>query len=216
MKIEYPPALVQATLAKVKNRKLEGFVPGTGPAHPQIMLIGEAPGRTEATTDVPFSGLSGRELMKQLAPIGLSRDQVYITSVVRMRPYSIRRVTDQKSGVVVEKRPNRTPTRSEVLAFAPLFDWELTTVAPQILVPLGNTSLQRLLGPEATIGDLHGQILHQPVQEADPHGTGYRMGNHPYWIVPMYHPAAVLYARRLEPEVQRDWTGFGNWLKQRT
>ena len=95
--------------------------------------------------------------MKLLNSIGYSRDNTYITSVVRQRPYSIKQVRDKKTGELVEKRPNRTPTKKEVLAFAPLFDWELATVAPRIIVPLGNTALQRLLGPTANIGELHGQ-----------------------------------------------------------
>lgn len=215
MQIDYPPALVAQTRAKVQDRPLTGFVSGQGPAHPEIMLIGEAPGQTEVATGQPFSGLSGRELMRQLATIGLTRKDVYITSVVRMRPYSVRQVTDRRTGQRVTKHPNRTPTKGEVLAFAPLFDWELATVAPQVLVPLGNTSLQRLLGPTAQIGADHGQVRHQPVLMATPDGRGYQLGQQPYWIVPMYHPAAVLYARRLAPTVQADWARFGQWLQQR-
>lgn len=212
MQIKYPAELVAQVKARTVGRNLTGFVPGMGPEHPQIVLLGEAPGRKEAETGVPFVGSSGQELMKMIALAGLTRDDVYITSVVRSRPYSIRHVKDQKTGALIEKHPNRTPTKKEVLAYAQLFDWEIQTVHPQIIVPLGNTSLQRLLGPQANVGQLHGQPVDTTIQEALPDDSGYQMGRAKYWVYPMYHPAAYLYARRLEPVVRKDWKQFGQWL----
>lgn len=214
MKIQYPAELVRQVQARTQGCHLTGFVPGMGPEHPQVMLIGEAPGRQEAESGIPFVGSSGKELMKMIELAGLTREDVYITSVVRSRPYSIRHVHDQKTGELIEKHPNRTPTKKEVLAYAQLFDWELRTVAPQVLVPLGNTSLQRLLGPQANIGQLHGQPQLTAVQEALADGHGYQQGDRQYWVYPMYHPAAYLYARRLEPTVRADWGRFGEWLAQ--
>lgn len=209
MIIKYPQDLLDQVRARTADRPLAGFTPGQGPLHPDLMLVGEAPGRHEEQVNIPFSGASGQELMKLLNSIGYSRDNTYITSVVRQRPYSIKRVRDKKTGALVEKRPNRTPTKKEVLAFAPLFDWELATVGPQIIVPLGNTALQRLLGPSANIGDLHGQKLVRPIQQAAPDGRGYQWSPNDYTLVPMYHPAAILYARRLLPTVQDDWQKLG-------
>lgn len=116
---------------------------------------------------------------------------------------------------MVEKWPNRTPTKGEVRAFAPLFDWELGYVDPQVLVPLGNTALQRLLGSQANIGQLHGHLLTAPIQEADPAGKGYRLSQRPYRIFPMYHPAAILYARRLQPTVEADWQRLGQYMQKK-
>ncbi|WP_251545558.1 uracil-DNA glycosylase [Limosilactobacillus caecicola] len=214
MQIQYPSAMVQQIKDRLKGHHLTGFVSGMGPEHPQIALLGEAPGRQEAETGVPFVGSSGKELMKMIGLAGLTRDDVYITSVVRSRPYSVRSVVDKKTGQRVEKHPNRTPTKKEVLAYAQLFDWELQQIQPQILVPLGNTSLQRLLGPRANIGELHGQPRYTVIQEALPDDCGYQMGEHQYWVYPMYHPAAYLYARRLEPTVRKDWQKFGTWLQK--
>ena len=213
MQIQYPPKLVAQVKERVAGHNLTGFVAGMGPMHPRVMLLGEAPGRQEAKTGVPFDGSSGKELMKMLALAGLTRDDVYITSVVRSRPFSIRQVRDRKTGEMVEKHPNRTPTKKEVLAYAPLFDWEIKTVQPQIIVPLGNTSLQRLLGPVAKVGTLHGQPRRTAILESLPDDSGYQKGQLQYWVYPMYHPAAYLYARRLEPTVRKDWQAFGNWLQ---
>lgn len=213
MIIEYPQDLLAEVQKRTADRPLAGFTPGRGPLHPDLMLVGEAPGRHEEKVNIPFSGASGQELMKLLHSIGYSRDNTYITSVVRQRPYSIRRVRDKQTGKMIEKRPNRTPTKKEVLAFAPLFDWELATVAPQIIVPLGNTALQRLLGPAANIGDLHGQKLVRPIQQATPDRRGYQWTTAKYTLVPMYHPAAILYARRLLPVVQQDWQKLGQLVR---
>lgn len=211
---EYPPDLLAEVKAKTKDRQLTGFTPGQGPLYPELMLVGEAPGRHEEKVNIPFSGASGQELMKFVESIGYSRSTVYITSVVRQRPYSIKKVKDKKTGKVIEKRPNRTPTKKEVLAFAPLFDWELAKVKPQIIVPLGNTALQRLLGNKANIGNLHGQLLHERIQQANKSHDDYELTAEKYWIVPMYHPAAVLYARRLELTITADWQQLGQKIKE--
>lgn len=214
MIIKYPADLLAQVKAATAGRHLTGFTPGQGPRHPELMLIGEAPGRHEEKVNIPFSGASGQELMKLVESIGYSRQTVYITSVVRQRPYSIKQVRDKQSGKLVKKTPNRTPTKSEVRAFAPLFDWELHYVDPQVLVPLGNTALQRLLGPKANIGQLHGHLITAPIQEADPTGKGYRLSQHQYRIFPMYHPAAILYARRLQPTVEADWQRLGRFMQK--
>lgn len=215
MIIEYPPSLLQQAEDLLKGHHLTGFVAGQGPKHPKIMLIGEAPGRGEAKTGVPFVGASGKELMKLIEEyLHMTREDVYITSVVRRRPYSIKRVKDKKTGAIVEKTPNRTPTKAEVYAYARLFDWELDQVRPKILMPLGNTSLQRLLGPSAKIGSLHGQILHCLIQRAASDHQGYVMSNQSYTVIPMYHPAAFLYARKLEPIVRHDWEAIAQKLDQ--
>lgn len=199
----YPPKLVKAIQQTLADHQLEGFVPGSGPRHPKIALIGEAPGRQEVQQGRPFIGSSGQELTKMMALAGLQRQEVYITSVVRSRPFSIRHVKDRRSGQMVEKRPNRTPTKAEVRVFAPLFDWEMATVGAKLLVPMGNTSLQRLLGPEKKVGQLHGQAIKTRILKAAGE-RGYKKSTQQYWVFPMYHPAAYLYARRLEPIVKAD------------
>lgn len=210
IRITYPPNLVKQVQAQLKDKRITGFVPGMGADNPAIVLIGEAPGRNEVKEGRPFVGASGKELTKMLALGGLSRDDVYITSVVRGRPYSIKKTTD-RHGQPIIKHPNRTPSKTEVKIFAPLFDWEIQTVAPKLLVPLGNTSLQRLLGPQSNIGNLHGKIFQSPIMQINKQ-ENYQLGEQTYWLAPMYHPAAYLYARRLEPTVRKDWQHLHGWL----
>lgn len=212
MIIQYPANLIAEVKQNTNGAKLTGFVPGMGAENPRLLLIGEAPGREEIKQGHPFVGSSGKELTKMIELANLTRDDVYITSVVRSRPYSIKHVRDRK-GQMVEKHPNRTPTGREVKAYGHLFDWELNQVDASVLVPLGNTSLHRLLGKKYSIGQLHGKVLYQPVMYLNEQGQ-YELGKRDYWIIPMYHPAAYLYARRLEATVRADWEQLGKWLKQ--
>lgn len=213
MEMKYPDKLIQRVNAELAGHQLEGLVTGQGPRHPQLMVVGEAPGRTEIETHVPFCGAAGKELTKSLATIGLHRDDVYITSVVRSRPYAIKHVHDKRSGQVVEKRPNRPPTKREVRAFAPVFDWEVDQVAPQLIVTVGNTALQRLLGPRYTVGTVHGQLFMQPLQRAANRLTGkYERAACPTAVIPLFHPAAVFYNRKLQPQIEADWRRVARYI----
>ena len=72
---------------RIEGYPVEGFVWGSGPTNPALMLVGEAPGENELETGIPFTGRAGKELMASLQSVGLSREDVYITSAVRSRPY---------------------------------------------------------------------------------------------------------------------------------
>lgn len=203
--MEYPKELVEEVRKRSKGFKLEGFLSGQGKMNPPLMIVGEAPGRKEITSHVPFSGQAGKELMKSLEIAHLTRDDVYITSVVRSRPYSIKQVKNKKTGEIEVKRPNRTPTKKEVLAFAPLFDWELTQVDPKIIVTVGNTSLQRILGPKYNVGNSHGKVFEQKIQRLNEEGDGYCLTKRKYKVISTFHPAAIFYNRKLTSEIQADW-----------
>ena len=143
--MKYPDKLLAEVKERSKGMRLEGINFGAGPAHPKLMIIGEAPGREEIESLIPFHGASGKELMKSLASIGLKREDVYITSAVRSRPYSVKRVFSKKENKEVVKYPNRKPTKKEILAHAPLLDFELQYAQPKIIVTVGTTALSRLL-----------------------------------------------------------------------
>lgn len=86
--MDYPKELLGEVKKRSKGMRLEGINSGSGPQHPLLMIVGEAPGRNEIVNNIPFSGDAGKELDKSLKQIGLTRDQVYITSAVeadRMR-----------------------------------------------------------------------------------------------------------------------------------
>ncbi|WP_243674626.1 uracil-DNA glycosylase [Lentilactobacillus kisonensis] len=154
--------------------------------HPRILLLGEAPGDQEVKQGRPFMGPSGKELDRWLASLGLTREGIYITGVVNSRPFSI-----GKTGRKRDRRPNQT----EVKRSAAMFDWELGQFPGILLVPMGNASLQRLLGNHAKIGELHGQLLERPIQQFDKATNSFRFTKEKRKIFPLYHPS---YSKRFK------------------
>ncbi|MFC6200524.1 uracil-DNA glycosylase [Lactiplantibacillus nangangensis] len=182
---------------------LAGFVPGEGSLNPVIVMVSEAPGRVEAQVGHPFQGLAGTELDRWLAELELTRDQIYLTGAVRSRPYKIG-ATGRKS--------DRRPTKAEVAASAPLLDSELQQLQQHVLVPLGNTGLQRLLGPKVKISAVHGQALHAPIQQWSAQNQRFEWSADEYVIFPLYHPS---YSRRFKavlPTVEADLKALKAYL----
>jgi uracil-DNA glycosylase family 4 len=120
-------------------------VPGEGPASARIIFIGEAPGREEDLQGLPFVGRSGKFLNSLLESIGLSRQQVYITSSVKCQPLE-----------------NRTPHIDELMICKlNWLDIQISLINPQIVVLLGKTSLKQILGQIGNLSFFHGQLFHR-------------------------------------------------------
>lgn len=113
-------------------------VPGHGNSHADIVFVGEAPGQKEDEQGVPFVGQAGKLLDQLLASIGLERQDIYITNVVKFRPPE-----------------NRDPTKEEKEACLPFLTMELEIIKPRIVVPLGRHALMQFL-PDISIGVAHG------------------------------------------------------------
>jgi DNA polymerase len=114
-------------------------VPGEGPEDAEIMFIGEGPGFHEDRQGRPFVGAAGNYLNELLAKIGLTREQVYITNVVKCRPPG-----------------NRDPQPEEIEACRPYLDKQVELIRPRLIITLGRYSLQRYF-PGASISRIHGQ-----------------------------------------------------------
>ncbi|OOR23273.1 uracil-DNA glycosylase [Bacillus cereus] len=202
--IEYPDHLVKQVRERSATYQLEGFLSGQGPRNPKLMLVGEAPGETEIHNGIPFSGRAGKHLMKFLERIHVTREEVYITSAVRSRPYKWREKRE-RNGEIIQKRYNRTPNQGEILAHAPLLDYELELIQPPVIVTLGNIALQRLVGKNNKITDVHGELLKQPVQQLkDSSGTEFIWTEKEYNIFPTFHPASIFYNRSLLELIYED------------
>jgi uracil-DNA glycosylase len=207
-----PESIAQLGKDRIEGFPVEGFVYGEGPRNPELMLIGEAPGEFELVDGIPFIGRAGKELMKSLATIDLSREDVYITSAVRSRPYRWG-TKRERDGTLTERKYNRPPTQKEILAHAPVLDYELLTVKPKLIVTLGNVGLQRLLGRDSKVTELHGQLLERPVQylkELD--DTKFNWTSDTYTIVPTFHPASIFYRPSHRPSLDADWLEIGRIL----
>lgn len=133
---------------------------GVGDLHADWLFVGEAPGAEEDRQGEPFVGQAGKLLDNMLAAIKLKRGQnVYIANTVKCRPPG-----------------NRNPEADETSACAPWLTRQIELIQPKILIALGKVAAQRLLGSEATIASLRGQV--------------HKLNGIP--LIVTYHPAYLL------------------------
>ena len=214
--MKYPKELIDEVKRRSEGMRLEGLNEGEGPVHPQLMIIGEAPGRDELVSHRPFSGDSGKELIRSLASIGLKREDVYITSAVRSRPYGVKEVFSKRENKNVIKYPNRKPIKKEILAHAPFLDYEIAKIEPNLIVTVGNVGLERLLGSGHKISQEHGTVIKDtPILELNAKKDGYVWSQKHYTIFPQYHPAAVFYNRKLTADIEKDWQIIKLYLEKK-
>ena len=199
---------------RIKGYPIEGFVWGSGPENPAIMLVGEAPGENEVETGIPFTGRAGKELMASLESIGLAREDVYITSAVRSRPYKWG-TKKKRNGEAVERKYNRAPTKKEIISHAPILDAEIQDVQPPLIVTLGNVGLQRLIGPKAKVTELHGVLMETPILYWDDEEERFKETAEVYHIFPTFHPASVFYNPPIRTLKDADWQKLKELLGER-
>ncbi|HEX6868018.1 MAG TPA: uracil-DNA glycosylase, partial [Candidatus Limnocylindrales bacterium] len=147
-------------------------VPGEGDPSTEVVFIGEGPGQNEDLEGRPFVGRAGGLLVNLLGHIGWTRDDVFITNIVKCRPPG-----------------NRDPEPDEVAACAPYLHRQLEVLDPAVIVTLGRHSMGRFM-PGARISQAHGTT--GPV---DP-STGASDAT----VFAMYHPAAALRTPSIERE----------------
>lgn len=139
------------------------LVMGGGNPDADIVFIGEAPGKNEDEQGLPFVGAAGKFLNEMLAVADMSRDDIYITNIVKYRPPG-----------------NRDPLPEEKKAFWPYLLKQIEIIQPQIVVTLGRHSMEYFL-PGRLISKIHGEPQR------------IRFDDNTLVIVPLYHPAAALY-----------------------
>jgi uracil-DNA glycosylase family 4 len=157
---------------------------GEGNPDADLYFLGEAPGRREDETGRPFVGLAGRILEKMLENINLTRENVYISNIVRYRPPK-----------------NRPPKPDEIKAFAPSVVGEITTVNPKLVIPLGKFAMEKFL-PEEKISQAHGKIYNVTWE-------GKKMT-----VLPFYHPAAALRSTKVKNMLAEDFKKLPELLKE--
>jgi len=144
---------------------------GEGRRTATIMLVGEQPGDQEDLTGHPFVGPAGRILDKALGAAGIDRDQVYVTNVVKHFKWS-----PANRG---KRRIHKKPRYSEIHACRPWLDAELDAVRPTVLVCMGATAAQALLGKEFSVTRQRGELVESSLA--------------PY-VVATVHPSSILRA----------------------
>ena len=173
--------LRQRAMACVKCSHLassrKNVVFGVGDINAQLMFVGEAPGADEDIQGQPFVGKAGQLLTKIIETMGLRRDSVYIANILKCRPDT----PGQASG-------NRKPTPEEMQTCIPFLHEQIDLIKPKVLVALGGTAVEGLLGKTVGIMKLRGNWQ---TYRGIP-------------LMPTYHPAYVLRNQALI-EKRRVW-----------
>lgn len=173
-------------------RQENGFQPviGEGDLHARVMFVGEAPGKQEARTGRPFVGAAGKTLDKLFESIGVAREKVYITNIVKDRPPD-----------------NRDPRKEEIELYAPFLRRQIEILQPKVIATLGRFAMDFILDefdfpePDQKIGKLHGEVLSAQAAYGE------------IAIVPLYHPAAALYNDQLRNVMEEDFQVLKRFFK---
>ena len=160
------------------------LVMGDGNVNADVVFIGEAPGKNEDLQGLPFVGAAGKFLNEMLAAAGMSREDVYITNIVKYRPPN-----------------NRDPLPDEKKAFWPYLLKQLQIIQPKVVVTLGRHSMEYFL-PGMFISQIHGQPKR------------IKFGDSTIVVVPLYHPAAALYNGGLRQTLIDDFTRMPEIIKK--
>ena len=127
------------------------------------MIIGEGPGANEDIEGKPFVGRAGKLLDKMLTSINLDRTKVYISNVVNYRPPE-----------------NRKPTDEEIERYLPFLINHIEIINPKIILLLGSTALNSLIGNEVVISKARGKWVEKQIASIKP------------WIIASFHPAFLM------------------------
>ena len=160
---------------ELKNTAIQPVF-GNGNPDATIVFIGEAPGKKEDEMGIPFVGASGKFLSEMLGSIGMKREDIYITNIVKYRPPN-----------------NRDPEEIEKKQCAQWLHAELKFIHPKLIVFLGRHSMTHFLH-ELKISEAHGKLVHRPIP------------NFPTeYFFPLYHPAAALYNGGMRATLMEDF-----------
>ena len=154
-------------ILSIKNCELKNsaanMVFSDGNPKSKIMLIGEAPGANEDEEGLPFVGRAGVLLDKMLAAIDLDRKKVYISNIINYRPPN-----------------NRRPTEDEIKRYLPFITKHIEIINPSILVLLGSTAMNALIGNEIVISKMRGKWIEK------------KFGNCKTSVIITFHPAFLM------------------------
>ena len=159
--------LLKKSIIELKNcnlkREAKNMVFCDGNPKSKIMLVGEAPGANEDQEGLPFVGRAGMLLDKMLAAINLDRKKVYISNIVNYRPPE-----------------NRKPTEEEIRRYLPFITKHIEIINPKILVLLGSTAMNALIGNDVVISKMRGKWIEK------------EFGNCKTSVIITFHPAFLM------------------------
>ena len=169
---------LKKSIQNIKNCNLKNYatnmVFSDGNPKSKIMLVGEAPGANEDEEGLPFVGRAGTLLDKMLAAIDLDRKKVYISNIINYRPPD-----------------NRKPTDEEIKKYLPFITKHIEIINPKILVLLGSTAMNALIGNEVVISKMRGKWIEK------------KFGNCKTSVIITFHPAFLM---RQPAQKKMAWT----------
>ena len=158
---------LKKSIQNIKNCSLKtnakNMVFSDGNPKSKIMLVGEAPGANEDEEGLPFVGKAGALLDKMLDAINLDRKKVYISNIINYRPPD-----------------NRRPTDEEIKRYLPFISKHIEIINPKILVLLGSTAMNALIGNEVVISKMRGKWIER------------KFGNCKTSVIITFHPAFLM------------------------
>jgi len=159
------------------------IVVGKGNLDADILFIGEAPGKNEDLEGLPFVGRAGKNLDEMLAKVGLSLENIYVANILKCRPPE-----------------NRDPSIEEIKAHTPWLIEQIKRMKPKVVCSLGNYATKfflsqgkvELMDKQPGITSIHGKVKF------------IQIGGVNIKLIPLFHPAAIIYKRDLVPLWERD------------
>ncbi len=174
-------------IALVKETEIckncKNIVVGKGNLNADILFVGEAPGKNEDEQGLPFVGRAGKNLDELLFKVGLSLEDIYIANILKCRPPE-----------------NRDPLPEEIRAHTPWLMEQIKQIKPKVICSLGNYATKFFLSggdvdnmdKQPGITSLHGNIRFVDI------------GGIKIKLIPLFHPAAIIYKRDLIPLWEKD------------
>lgn len=164
-------------------KNCKNIVIGKGNEKAEILFVGEAPGKNEDEQGLPFVGKAGKNLDILLNKVGLSLDDVYITNILKCRPPE-----------------NRAPLSEEIKAHTPWLIEQIKSMKPKVVCSLGNYATKfflsggdlNLMESRPGITSIHGKVHNMKICGVD------------IVLVPLFHPAAIIYNQKLLPLWEQD------------
>jgi len=158
---------------------------GNGNADADLMFVGEAPGASEDAQGLPFVGRAGKLLDEMLGENGLTREDVFVTNVLKSRPPG-----------------NRDPEAEEIQACRPYLQRQVELIEPRVICTLGNFATKLLSGSQQGITRVHGVPQHR------------ELGGREVTLYPLFHPAAALRTPSVKDQLSEDFARLPGLLAQ--